>query len=310
MTAIWLNRATTDAERRAALHNGQIFVYESLRAVGRFVSFARELIQQAFAPHDPERIHEILEPAELASVLGKLKPAFTHHPDAWRLMTDVLEELGCDLQDIHCDVPKLRTAYPVGHLTKGIAYAFPPHRDTWYAAPQAQINWWLPLYPLQPDNAMAFYPHYFDRPIENDSAEFNYYRRNRERVDAHRFVAEDPRAQPAARLPEDEPQFRLLPMTGGIILFSGSQLHRTVPNTSQRSRYSIDFRTVSKSDIVEGRGAPALDVHCTGTALRDFRRAVDRASMSEELALHLDPAGPGAGEILVFDPALHSAEKR
>jgi hypothetical protein len=99
-------------------------------------------------------------------------------------------------------------------------------------------------------------------------------------------------------------------MTGGIILFSGSQLHRTVPNTSQRSRYSIDFRTVSKSDIVEGRGAPALDVHCTGTALRDFRRAVDRASMSEELALHLDPAGPGAGEILVFDPALHSAEKR
>lgn len=274
------------------------------------MSFARDLIAQAFAPHDPERIHEVLEPGELASVLGKLKPAFTHHPDSWRLMTDILAELGCDLEDIHCDVPKLRTAYPVGHLTKGIAYAFPAHRDTWYAAPQAQVNWWLPLYPLAADNAMAFYPHYFNRAVDNDSARFNYYRRNRERVDAHKFVTDDPRVQPAASLSEDEPQFRLLPGTGGIVIFSGSQLHRTVPNRSQRSRYSVDFRTVSKADIEENRGASALDVHCTGTALRDFRKAADRACMNEDLALRLDPSGPGDGEMLVFEPTIRSEEKR
>lgn len=120
---------------------------------------------------------------------------------------------------------------------------------------------------------------------------------------ARKFVNEDPRAQPAAAgLLEDEAQIRLLPSTGGIIIFSGAQLHATVPNTSDRFRYSIDFRAVSKVDIVEDGGAPALDVRCTGAALRDFRRALDHACLSEELALRLDPSGPGDGEMVVFDP--------
>jgi hypothetical protein len=303
MNAIWINRTASDEERRRALYDGEIFLYDRLPSVERFVSFTRDLLQNAFAPHDPERIHEVLSPAELASVLGTLKPAFTHHPESWKLMTGILAELGCDLADVHCDVPKLRTAYPVGHLTKGIAYAFPAHRDTWYAGPQAQINWWLPIFPLEADNAMAFYPRYFAKAIDNDSDRFNYYRRNLERSNAQQFVKEDPRAQPAATgLAADEAEIRVLPNTGGILIFSGSQLHGTVPNTSGRSRYSIDFRTVCKSDVEADRGAPALDVHCTGTALRDFRRASDRAPLGEELARRLDPTGPTEGEILVFDP--------
>jgi hypothetical protein len=303
MIAIWTNHQATDQERRQSLYRGEIFVYDRLRSVEQFASFARDMIEKAFSPHDPERIHDVLDPWELASRLGKLKPAFTHHSEAWRLMSGVLEELGCDLNDIHCDVPKLRTAYPVGHLTKGIAYAFPPHRDTWYAAPQAQINRWLPLYPLAADNVMAFYPRYFNKAVDNDSDRFNYYRRNTERLNADKFVTEDPRAQPAARgLTAEEPEIRLLPNVGGIILFSGGQLHCTVPNTSNRSRYSIDFRTVSRTDILADRGAPSLDVRCTGTALRDFRRASDRAAMPEELALRLDQSGPGEGEMTVFVP--------
>jgi len=305
MTAVWINRAICDAERRNALYRGEIFVYEGLQSVERFACFARRIIEDAFAPRDPERIHEALDPWQLAAALGKLKPAFTHHPESWRLMTEVLAELDCDLNDIHCDVPKLRTAYPVGHLTKGIAYAFPPHRDMWYAAPRAQINWWLPLYPLDPNNAMAFYPQYFDKPVANDSAAFNYYRRNADRRHTDKFVMEDPRPQPSASaLREDEPEIRLLPNVGGLILFSGSQLHRTVPNTSNRSRYSIDFRTVSRADILEDRGAPACDVYCTGTAVRDFRRATNRETMPEELARRLDPIGPSEGEVLVFQPQM------
>ncbi len=53
---------------------------------------------------------------------------------------------------------------PTGdYLTSGIAYAFHPHRDTWYSAPFNQINWWMPVYDIRPDNAMAFHLRYWDR---------------------------------------------------------------------------------------------------------------------------------------------------
>jgi hypothetical protein len=304
MTAIWFNRAVQDdEERRMRIHAGEIFVYDRLRSVEEFASFTRGVVEAALAPHDPRHVHEALAPAELAPVLGQLKPKFTHHPEARRLLNRILEELGVDLDDCHCDVPKLRTAYPTDHLTKGIAYAFPGHRDTWYGAPQAEINWWFPIYPLTSDNVMAFYPRYFSNPVANDSARFNYYQRNVERRDVAQFVDEDPRIQPSALdLGPDEPDFRLLPEVGGIILFSGAQLHATVSTPNSPSRYSIDFRTVSARDVERGVGAPNVDARCTGTALRDFRRGSDAASIPEELARLLDPIGPAEGEVAVFKP--------
>lgn len=300
----WFNVAVgSDSERRARLYAGEIFVYDHLRSVADFAAFTREMVEAALAPHDPRHVHEALTPAELAPLLGRLKPAFTHHPEARRLVTRILEDLGTDLDDCHLDVPKLRTAYPTGHLTRGIAYAFPGHRDTWYGSPQAQINWWLPIYPLKADNALAFYPRHFSTPVANDSDRFNYYRRNVERKDAAKFIDEDPRVQPSASgLSPDEPQFRLLPEVGGIIVFSGAQLHATVSSPNSLSRYSVDFRTVSRADVERGLGAANIDTRCTGTALRDFRRGRDGAPMPEELARLLDPVGPGKDEVAVFEP--------
>jgi hypothetical protein len=302
-TAIWFNRTGKDEERRARLYAGEIFVYDRVPAVEKFAAFTRGLVEQALAPHDPRHVHEALTPEELAPLLGKLKPVFTHHPEARRLVARILEELGTDLDDCHMDVPKLRTAYPTGHLTKGIAYAFPWHRDTWYGGPMAQLNWWLPIYPLAADNCMAFDPRNFANPVDNDSDKFNYYRRNVERKDAAQFIKEDPRVQPSAvALGGDEPEFRLLPEVGGIIVFSGAQLHTTVTSASCLSRYSVDFRTVSRSDIESGRGAKNVDTRCIGTALRDFRRVSDAADMPEALARKLDPVGPAADEVAVFKP--------
>jgi len=68
------------------------------------------------------------------------------------------------------------------------------------------------------------------------------------------------------------------------------------------SRYSIDFRTVSRSDIERDRGAKNIDTRCIGTALRDFHRVSDQKEMPEELARKLDPVGPSEGEVAVFKP--------
>jgi hypothetical protein len=304
MTALWFNRQyQSDRDRRGALYAGDILVYDRLESVLRYVAFTRDLIEKALAPHDPQRVHEELTPAELAPLLGKLKPAFTHHPEGKRLVAGILEELGVDLEDTYLDVPKMRSAYRTGHLTKGIAFAFGAHRDTWYGAPQAQLNWWLPIYSLTPDNTVSFYPGYFDVAATNDSADFNYYRRNVERQDVTKFIESDPRVQPSASdIGASVPDLRPLPAVGGLLVFSGAQLHATVTGPESMARYSVDFRSVSRADVEHDRGARNVDSKCVGTALRDFRRSTDGAELPEELARKLDPIGPREGEVAVFKP--------
>ena len=67
-----------------------------------------------------------------------------------------------------------------------------------------------------------------------------------------------------------------------MLLFSGAQLHASTPNTSGRARYSVDFRTVNVPDLMAGRGAPLVDVHCTGTAIRDFINVADERRFDEQ----------------------------
>src|SRR2546425_2915183 len=55
----------------------------------------------------------------------------------------------------------------------------------------------------------------------------------------------DTRKQPHAEEPlELDPQIRLIPPVGGLFMFSAAQMHSTVPNTSGRTRFSVDFRTI------------------------------------------------------------------
>jgi hypothetical protein len=61
-----------------------------------------------------------------------------------------------------------------------------------------------------------------------------------------------------------------------------------VPNTSGRTRFSIDFRTVNLDDAQARRGAPNLDSECTGTTMRDYLRASDLTHVPEEVVAMYD----------------------
>jgi hypothetical protein len=242
------------------------------------------MIEEAFAPHDPRHIDEFLSMEQAAAVLHKLKPAFIHHPDCKQLLPDIIAEVGGDLQKTYFDVPRMRSAYPTHYLTSGIAYAFHPHRDTWYSAPMCQINWWLPIFDILPTNCMAFHPIYFSRPAENTSDIYNYETWNRQsRVEAAKHVHTDTRPQPKLQQEIEQQDIRIICPAGGLILFSGSHLHETVPNTSGIARYSIDFRTVHADDVLAGAGAQNIDSRCTGTTIRDYRRCTDVSLLPDEI---------------------------
>jgi hypothetical protein len=296
MNAVFFDSKMCDDARRQALYGGELFVFSPTPSSLELVRFGRELVCAAFAPMDPETAQFNLPVEKYVEVLTRLKPQFIHHPKCKELLSGILRELGCDPSKTYFDVPRMRTATSNEYLTAGIAYAFHPHRDTWYSAPMFQINWWIPMYDIEPRNAMAFHLRYWARAVRNGSAEYNYAEWNREsRKNAAQHITVDTRKQPRPEEPvKVDPQVRLICPAGGIIVFSGAHLHSTVPNTSGRTRFSIDFRTVNLDDATIDGGAPNVDSASTGTTMGDYLRCTDLAHLPAELIARYDSA-PVAG---------------
>ena len=249
---------TTSAGARSS--PGDVVVYTHVPEIRAFADFTRELITDVFAPHAPATVHREHTPDELADILIDFKPQFIHHPESIEHVRRIVTALGGDPEQIYADVPKLRTAFPQGGLSTGIAYAFQPHRDTWYARPPQQINWWLPVLPAQAENVMEFYPRWFGAAIDNTSGDYNYYQANAWRGRIKDFSGgKDTRVHPApgSRCPPTSRGCAVVPPVGGMMLFSGDQLHATIPNRTAATRYSIDFRTVHIADVRPAAGPRA-----------------------------------------------------
>lgn len=305
MTIVNVDAKVDDQTRRRRLYAGELFAYSASPSVRALCEFARERIEEAFGTLEPKTAQYHLSVEEFVRIIGPLKTNFTHHPRSKELMRALFTEFGCDLESTYLDVPRLRVVSSDGYLTTGMGYAHPPHRDTWYSAPMAQINWWLPIYDLVPEDCLAFHPYYWNHSLRNDSHLFNYYDWNRERKTVSQHVTSDTRFQPGAQEPVDpENQIRVITNPGGVILFSGAQLHSTVPNTSGMTRFSIDFRTVHMGDLRERQSAPNVDSAPLGTNLRDFLRATDLSQLPPEIIAMYDDetAARGREDDLVFRP--------
>ena len=280
---IFFDSKLSDDVRRTEVYRGSIFVHSPSPSALKLCGLAQKLIEESFNPFEPLNVHRHISPERSAEILAEMKPKFIHHPQSKVHIQGILSELGCDLSQTYFDVPRIRTAFPGDYLKSGIAYAFHPHRDTWYSAPYCQINWWIPVYDVSSENCMAIHPHYFERPIKNGSREYNYHKWNMEsRQNAAKHIKVDTRVQPRPEEPiELDPQVRLVSKIGGVYQFSAANLHSTVPNTSSHVRYSIDFRTVHLGDVLGRIGAPNVDSECTGTTMGDYLRGSDLSHLPE-----------------------------
>jgi hypothetical protein len=285
MNALFLDPDYSDDQRRELLYGGQLMQFSATEGTLKLCNLAREMLETAFAPHDPREAQYQYSVEEYAAILGDLKPKFIHHPRAKEAIQQILTERGCDPEKTYFDVPRLRTSTAQGYLTTGIAFAFHPHRDTWYSAPMCQLNWWMPVYPVEQDNGMAFHPLYWDHPVKNSSTGYNY----QEWVKNSRFIAsqqvksdtrEQPKAQEEMQL---DPQVRVVAPPGSVTIFSAAQMHSSIPNSTRLTRISIDFRTVNIDDVRERRGAPNIDSHCTGTTMGDYLRGSDLSHIPDDL---------------------------
>jgi hypothetical protein len=297
--SIFVDPGVTDDDLRQTLFDGNLVILTRLQAVRDFVDYTREQLAELFKPHDPEFAHEHFDKLEMARILGPWKPGFIHSDMSKKLVCEIIREAGLPPEHTHFDLPKPRTSFPVGHLTTGVAFAFPWHRDVWYSAPRQQVNWWLPIFEARANNSMSFDLPCFARAVPNTSGQFDYYENNAGRLTTAAQVDKEKQARPGAvdHQPIDEQV--ILPAPGEVLLFSGAQLHTSIPNTSGRARYSVDFRTVDARDLAAGRGAPLVDADCTGTAIRDFLNIADGSAFPEETVREIF-GEPPADAILVF----------
>jgi hypothetical protein len=291
MNTVYFDPQLSDDSRRTQLFDGQLFVYSPTPGSLKLIEFARELIREAFGSLDPLTAQQHMPVEKYAALLAELKPKFIHHPEAKKFIPEILQDLGCDLDKTYFDVPRMRTATSDDYLTTGIAYAFHPHRDTWYSAPACQVNFWIPIYEIESGRSMAFHPHYWSHPVRNSSEGYNYAEWNRtSRANAAQHIKTDTRVQPKALEPVAlEPQIRVITKVGGILVFSGAHLHSTVPNFSGKTRFSIDFRTVHIDDVSAFRGAHNVDSSCTGTCMNDYLRGTDLAHVPQHLVEAYEP---------------------
>ena len=294
MTAIYLDKKLDDDSRRKLIYGGDVFVYSANEHSMALVEVARKLIADAFPGIDPRTAQYRYDVREFASVLAKLKPAFIHHPDCKKIIPRMLESIGCDLDQTHFDIPRMRSSTSNNYLTTGIAYAFHPHRDTWYSAPMCQINWWLPIFEIEAGNAMAFHPNYFSRSVMNDSDTYNYQEWNTKlRFNAVEQIGADTRPQPK---PQEKialaPEIVVVAPPGGMMLFSAAQLHSSIPNQSGVTRFSIDFRCVHLGDLIERRGARNVDSKCTGSAINDYLQASTLDHVPDDVQAMYMPGHP------------------
>ena len=195
-----------------------------------------------------------MPPERYVEILADLKPTFIHHPRAKELIAGLLAELGCDIERTYFDVPRLRTMAHGEYLNAGLAYQFHPHRDTWFSAPHQQLNWWLPVYEIEAENSMAFHPQYFDTPMRNSSAGYDYEEWNKTgRKQAATQVKKETRKQPQPEEPlELAPDVRVVTPPGGVLVFSAAQLHSTVPNTT--SSHTLQHRLPHREPRRPDRG--------------------------------------------------------
>jgi hypothetical protein len=302
MTNVFFDAPFTDDLRREHLFKGDLFAFSPRPSTVALAQFAQQMIEEAFAPRHPQYAQFELGPEELAAILGNLKPRFTNHPRAKELLQGILREFGCELSETYFDVPKMRSMTSGDHLKAGIALAFDLHRDSWFASPLCQQNWWLPIYEIGPDDALAFHSRYWSEPVRNGSGGYNQYEWNQTgRKMAAQYVKSDTRKVPHPEQPvELDPQIRLITRPGGVIIFSGAQMHSTVPNTAGRTRFSIDFRIVHVDDVRAKRGAPNLDSAATGTTLWELMRGDDFSRLDEATIRLYDPNPPESGR--VFEP--------
>ena len=268
-------------ERLPRLHEGDLFLDSASDATRELVRFVWRLLERAYPEDDPRLVQFRVAPEEHFRRLTRVRRQLLDEPETRERLRALLREQGWPLERTWFDLLRLRAVPSGGHRNPAAAHAYLLHRDTWYANPPAQVNVWTAVSDVSAEQAFAFWPEHWQRPIANDSEVFDYARW----VDYGGWQVPDGRKQYPVALEEPSgPELRVPARSGECLLFSGSHLHATRGHDAGETRFSVEFRVVLEDDLEPQRLRRRLDSQARGTTLPDFLRAADFAPFPPDLA--------------------------
>jgi hypothetical protein len=142
----------------------------------------------------------------------------------------------------------------------------------------------VPLYDIDANPSLAFHPRYWDRPVKNNSRDFDFEEWRAAVLTNPNSTAGEPFAQPRSIDPiELTPEIRIACAAGGVVLSSVAQLCSTVPNETLQTHFAVNFQTVHEADLESGSGAANIDASPQGTSLFSFVQCGDLSPIPEEL---------------------------
>lgn len=237
----------------AALFEGTCVVFGKLREVPALQAAVIAHVEGAFGP-DPETAEAHLDADAFRTAATRARRAVLDDAEIDRIWAAILQSVGYADEDIHRDRLRLRVVPSAKATTSRFIRPLPPHRDSWGSGVQTQINWWMPLYPLVPTRTIVLWPELFDVPVANTAKSWDY----------DRLMSGTDKTYPLLPEATESPEQQAVPLViepGEIAAFSAAHLHRSANDSSGRTRFSLDTRTVWADDVTAGRGAPDVDGH-------------------------------------------------
>jgi hypothetical protein len=266
-------------EARRHLYRGTVYQLPATGASLALVEEAQRLLRRELGD-DPRSAHARLAPAEFFDRMGAIRRLLFLERRFHHAVARVVEACGFEPARTAFDPVRLRVVLHGGHEDPRTGPVYYPHRDTWYSHSQSVIAWWIPLDDLSAEETFVFYPDAFRHPVPNDSESFEYTRWV-ERGWGLKIGWQDRDAGLRARYPgvtgpvETGPPIGFACRRGDNLFFSGAHFHRTLPQATGRTRFSLDFRVVDLVDHERGIGAPNVDNRSRGSALVDYVRSIE-----------------------------------
>ena len=249
----WTRRDDPD-DVHARIFEGAVFVIRD-EGVGDIVARVRSIAEETFGIDFPQNAENRMDAGSFKAAVKTARLSVDNDREVKALWHAVLSSRGLNLDDVFGDRLRLRIV-PSHASHRGLRHQpLPAHRDSWGSGFEAQVNWWMPLYPLSSERTMVLWPDAFSMPIANSSGEWSLeaFKTAQAKGEAYPLLpAVDAEPGPSSAVP-------VLAQPGELLAFSSAHLHASRGDRSGISRFSLDTRTVRLSDIQSGAGAPNVD---------------------------------------------------
>jgi hypothetical protein len=275
----FLDQALSASELGRLTLGGDLLIWRQLPALTELCRLADQMIRAGLQDDEPLTAEARIEGDVYVTRIRRLRSQFKQDRGIVASFKQAMLEAGLEAADSYWDPLQLRVVPArTSHQARRI-WPLPPHRDNWGSNVPQQINWWTPLYPVAADRSIVFYPDFWDEPIANTSADWDF------EVLKQLMLEGKADSYPVLPVPtETLPAAAAMPLVlqpGDMLAFSGQHLHGSIALDEQLARFSTESRTVSLGHIDAGFAAPNVDGRAPRVVPDWFEGMMDGAPLTE-----------------------------